>query len=506
MSNNVVELTAARVLQGLGGAMMVPVGRLVLFRSVERSQLVRTMAYLQVPAQLGPVLGPPIGGFITTYFSWRWIFLVNVPLGILGIALVTLFFDNPKEDEPRPLDWVGFLLTGVSLSCILYGIEAIGRGAATMRRWRSPCWWSASCSAPSRCGICGGTHPLLNLSIFRIPTFRASIGGGSLFRAGAGSLVFLLPLLLQVVFGMTAFASGVLTFATAAGAMSMKATARPILKRFGFRNVMIVNGLISAAAIAMCAFFTSATPAPLIFVLLLVAGFFQSLQFTATQAIAYADISNPQMSTATSIASMAQQLSRGFGVAIVAVLLHLSLAWRGGDARPPRLPGGVCGRRHPGAARLRLRPNLAPRRRRRGLGPQAEDCRLGELSRAARKELQRIVARDHRDGPRIEKIRRGEIGDLFRHHAIVAERPVAAEHDALRRRDARQRSIWRRAGRQRVVVPKCLQPGENLLGRNVRQPRVDHRRYRQAPGEIRHQTTTSASTESGSLAISRSPR
>src|SRR6202035_2270196 len=128
LSGNTAELTAARVLQGLGGAMMVPVGRLVLFRSVEKTALIATMAYLQVPAQLGPVLAPPIGGFITTYFSWRWIFLVNVPLGILGIILVTIFFDNPKEDEPRPLDWIGFLLTGLSLSCILYGIEAIGRG------------------------------------------------------------------------------------------------------------------------------------------------------------------------------------------------------------------------------------------------------------------------------------------------------------------------------------------------------------------------------------------
>jgi EmrB/QacA subfamily drug resistance transporter len=332
LSNNAIELTAARVLQGLGGAMMVPVGRLVLFRSVERSQLVRTMAYLQVPAQLGPVLGPPIGGFITTYFSWRWIFLVNVPLGILGIALVTLFFDNPKEDEPRPLNWIGFLLTGVSLSCILYGIEAIGRGLNNAPVAVGLLVVGFGLGAIALWHLRRYVHPLLNLSIFRIPTFRASIGGGSLFRAGAGSLVFLLPLLLQVVFGMTAFASGVLTFATAAGAMSMKATARPILKRFGFRNVMIVNGLISAAAVAMCAFFTSATPAPLIFVLLLVAGFFLSLQFTATQAIAYADISNPQMSTATSIASMAQQLSRGFGVAIVAVLLHLSLAWRGAGA------------------------------------------------------------------------------------------------------------------------------------------------------------------------------
>lgn len=331
LSNNAIELTAARVLQGLGGAMMVPVGRLVLFRSVERSQLVHTMAYLQVPAQLGPVLGPPVGGFITTYFSWRWIFLVNVPLGILGILLVTAFFDNPKEDDPRPLDWLGFLVTGVSLACILYGIEAIGRGFNV-----------TSAVALLVTGFATGAfalrhlrrhpHPLLNLSIFRIPTFRASIGGGSLFRAGAGSLVFLLPLLMQVVLGMSAFASGLITFATAAGAMTMKASARPILRRFGFRNVIIFNGLISAASVGMCAFFTGATPAPLIFVLLLIAGFFQSLQFTATQAIAYADIDNPQMSTATSIASMAQQLSRGFGVAIVAVILHASLAWRGASA------------------------------------------------------------------------------------------------------------------------------------------------------------------------------
>jgi EmrB/QacA subfamily drug resistance transporter len=332
LSNNAIELTGARVLQGLGGAMMVPVGRLVLFRSVERSQLVHTMAYLQVPAQLGPVLGPPIGGFITTYFSWRWIFLVNVPLGILGIVLVTLFFDNPKEDDPRPLDWIGFLLTGVSLSCILYGIEAVGRGFGATGQAVGLLAGGAVLGALALRHLWRTPHPLLNLSIFRIPTFRASICGGSLFRAGAGSLVFLLPLLLQVVFGMTAFASGVLTFASAAGSMSMKATARPILKRFGFRRVMIVNAFISTGCVAMCAFFTGATPAPLIFVLLLVGGFFLSLQFTSTQAIGYADVSNPLMSTATSIASMAQQLSRGFGVAIVATLLHLSLARRGATA------------------------------------------------------------------------------------------------------------------------------------------------------------------------------
>jgi len=327
LSNTALELTAARVLQGLGGAMMVPVGRLVLFRSVERSQLVRTMAYLQVPAQLGPVLGPPIGGFITTYFSWRWIFLVNVPLGLLGIVLVTKFFDNPKDDEPRPLDWTGFLLTGVSLSCIMYGIEAIGRGAGAAQ-W-ALLGTGAAVGAFALRHLKRTPHPLLDVAIFRIPTFRASIGGGSLFRAGQGTLVFLLPLLLQVVFGMTAFGSGILTFATAVGSMSMKVTARPILRWFGFRTVMIANGIISSATIAMCASFAGSTPALLIFALLLVAGFFQSLQLTATQAIAYADITNPSMSSATSIASMAQQLSRGFGISVVAALLHLSLAFRG---------------------------------------------------------------------------------------------------------------------------------------------------------------------------------
>ncbi|HEY2533788.1 MAG TPA: MFS transporter [Xanthobacteraceae bacterium] len=327
LSGNLVELTAARVLQGLGGAMMVPVGRLVLFRSLEKTQLIGTMAYLQVPAQLGPVLGPPIGGFITTYFSWRWIFLVNVPLGILGIVLVTVFFDNPKEETRRPLDWIGFVLTGATLFCIMYGVEAIGRGELTQTI--VALLLGIAVGALALRHLRHSKHPVLDLSVFRIATFRASIFGGSLFRAGAGTLVFLLPLLLQVVFGLSAFASGCITFATAAGSMSMKLTAKPIIRRFGFRNVILIDSAISAATIFMCAFFTAATPVVLIFVLLLIAGYFQSLQFTATQAIAYADVRQPQMSTATSIASMAQQLSRGFGISFVATLLHLSLAWRG---------------------------------------------------------------------------------------------------------------------------------------------------------------------------------
>ena len=333
LSGNTAELTAARVLQGLGGSMMVPVGRLVLFRSIDKATLVPMMAYLQVPAQLGPVLGPPIGGFITTYFSWRWIFFINVPLGILGIVLVTMFFDNPKEDgPPRPLDWLGFILTGASLFCIMNGIEAVGRGHGDLTWVVGFFAFGIGLGALALRHLRRTPHPLLDISVFRIQTFRTSITGGSLFRAGGGTLVFLLPLLLQVVFGMSAMASGSITFASAVGSMTMKATARPILRLFGFRRVIIFDSVISAAAIATCAFFSVTTPVTVIFVFLLVAGFFMSLQFTATQAMGYADIEQAQMSTATSIASMTQQLSRGFGIATVASLLHLSLAWRGAEA------------------------------------------------------------------------------------------------------------------------------------------------------------------------------
>jgi EmrB/QacA subfamily drug resistance transporter len=329
LSGNIVELTAARVLQGLGGAMMVPVGRLVLFRSVEKTALIATMAYLQVPAQLGPVLGPPIGGFITTYFSWRWIFLVNVPLGILGIVLVTVFFDNPKEETHRPFDWIGFVLTGAALFCLMYSIEAFGRGRGDPTEVIVLLVTGVVVGTLALRHLWSSKHPLLDLSVFRIATFQNSITGGSLFRAGAGTLVFLLPLLLQVVFGMSAFASGTITFATALGSVSMKITARPILRRFGFRKVIIVNCLISAVSVAMCMLFSPATPVVVIFGLLLVAGFFQSLQFTATQAMTYADVDQARMSSVTSIASMSQQLSRGFGISFVAALLNLSMVWRG---------------------------------------------------------------------------------------------------------------------------------------------------------------------------------
>jgi EmrB/QacA subfamily drug resistance transporter len=320
----------ARTLQGLGGAMMVPVGRLVLLRSVAKGDLVRAMAWLTVPALIGPVLGPPLGGFLTTYLNWRWIFWINVPIGALGVILVTRFIPDLREARPPRLDLLGFLLSAVGLVGLVFGFETIGRGLVP---------WSSTLLLLAL-GILGVTlyvlhatrtiYPLVDLALLGVPTFRASIIGGFLFRIGIGATPFLLPLMLQAGFGLSAFNSGTLTFAAAAGAMAMKLTAAPVLKRFGFKRVLMANAVLSAAFLAANGLFTPATPHLLILVVLLVGGFFRSLQFTSINTLGYADIERQQMSRATSFASMMQQLSLAVGVGTGALLLQLTVAARGG--------------------------------------------------------------------------------------------------------------------------------------------------------------------------------
>jgi EmrB/QacA subfamily drug resistance transporter len=332
LATGVVELTVARVLQGMGGAMMVPVGRLVLLRSVAKSEMVRAMAYLMVPALLGPIVGPPIGGFITTYASWRWIFFLNVPIGMLGMALVTVFIENHREPETPSFDWLGFGLTGAALIALMYGFELVGRDDA------SPVTISAILAA----GLATGglavrharrhSHPLVDLSLLRIPTFAMTIWGGSLFRLGVGAIPFLLPLMLQIGFGLTAFSSGLLTFAAGAGSLTMKASALPILRRFGFRSVLVWNGAVSCVSIMACGLLTPSTPTLAVLGVVLAGGFFRSLEFTGLNTLAFADISTRKMSAASSFSSMVQQVALGTGVALGASLLHLTLAYRGGDA------------------------------------------------------------------------------------------------------------------------------------------------------------------------------
>ncbi|GGE99291.1 MFS transporter [Aliidongia dinghuensis] len=328
ISQNVPEFVGARVLQGIGGAMMVPVGRLVLLRSCEKSELVRAMSYLMVPAMIGPVVGPPLGGFITTFASWHWIFFLNVPVGLLGIVLVQRFIENHREPATAPLDWWGFVLTGLSLSCLMYGLELVGRPEAGAAQTLGFLGAGLAIGLPAVRHALKHPQPLVDLALLRVPTFGATVIGGSLFRIGVGAIPFLVPLMLQVGFGMDAFSSGLLTFAAAAGSLTMKMSGRPILKRFGFRAVLVVNGAISAFFMMICALFTPATPAVTIFVLLLAGGFFRSLEFTSLNTLAFADVSSPKMSAATSLSSMVQQVSLGTGVALGAILLHLHLMLR----------------------------------------------------------------------------------------------------------------------------------------------------------------------------------
>ncbi|MBV8107066.1 MAG: MFS transporter [Hyphomicrobiales bacterium] len=322
-SNSLATLIAARVFQGLGGAMMVPVGRLVLLRSVEKSDLVNALAYLTVPALIGPVAGPPLGGFITTYFHWRWIFWINVPIGMLGVALSLRFIANLREEEVPSFDFKGFVLSGLGLLGLISGLSLIGRGMAPYWEVAAMIGLSAALLAAYARHADGNEDAILDLRLLRIPTFFSGVVGGLVFRIGIGAMPFLLPLLLQLGFGLTPFESGSLTFATAAGALLMKFSASTALRWFGFRRTLIVNGLISGAFLAACALFTPSTPHWMILLTLLTGGFFRSLEFTALNAMSYADIDPPLMSRATSFASVSQQMSGAVGVAVAAICIQL---------------------------------------------------------------------------------------------------------------------------------------------------------------------------------------
>lgn len=329
LSNGLLGFTLARVLQGIGGAMMVPVGRLAVLRTTDKRHLMRSIAFITWPGLAAPVLGPALGGFISTYFSWRWIFLLNVPIGLLGLTLTAIFIPNFRAPSRRQFDVPGFVLSGIALSCLMYGMELVGQLHSD---WRITL-------ATLACGLIAAIvavrhfrraeHPLIDLSSWRIPTFRVTLDGGSMYIVSVSVSPFLLPLLFQLGFNLNAFDAGLLVLAYAAGNLGMKTATTPILKRFGFRKVMIVNGLLTSATIAMCSLLSPDTPRPLIMFVLLIGGFCRSMQFTSINTLAFADVPPARMSSASTLFSMVQQMTIGLGIACGAIALHAAVLLHG---------------------------------------------------------------------------------------------------------------------------------------------------------------------------------
>ncbi len=325
-------LVAARIIQGIGGAMMVPVGRLVLLRSVSKAELVAAMAWLMIPATVGPILGPPVGGFIVTFLDWRWIFYINVPIGIMGIVLVTRYIADVRESGRIDFDFGGMVLSGIALASLMSGLELFSRGVGSTLLATAlvaigvvsstAYWWHARAHP----------QPVLDFRLMRISTFRFSVLSGALSRIAVGAMPFLLPMMMQIGFGMSPAESGLITFSGSAGSLLMRMAAPRLLRALGFRNVLIWIGLIATLLLALTAAFRPSWPIEFIYAVLLVGGFFQSLQFIAYNTIAYADVPRAQMSAATSFYTTFQQLSLTTGIAVSAAVLAGSIRMHGESA------------------------------------------------------------------------------------------------------------------------------------------------------------------------------
>ncbi|MGA7267621.1 MAG: MDR family MFS transporter [Aestuariivirga sp.] len=328
LSSSLGELVAARALQGLGGAMMVPVGRIILLRASPKAELVEALAWLTIPALLGPLLGPPVGGFITDSFGWRWIFWMNVPFGIAAILLATWLMPETGVDHVPPLDVRGFLLSGLGLSSLIFGLTVLGRDL--LPAYAPPLLMGFGLVMLVLYYLHARriAAPILDFRLLRIPTFRAGVLGGSLFRIGVGAVPFLLPLMFQLGYGLSAFESGMITCAAAAGAISMKFGAARLIRRFGFRRLLLVNGALASVSIAVMGLLTGATPYLLMVALLFVGGFLRSLQFTAMNAMSYSDVDNDGMSYATTFYTVSQQISLSAGVVLGAFVLEAAQWWR----------------------------------------------------------------------------------------------------------------------------------------------------------------------------------
>jgi len=309
VSGSLYQFVLARILEGMGGAMMTPVGRLVLVRSVDRRELINAMVWVTLPALIGPLIGPALGGFITTYISWHWIFLINIPIGLIGIVLATIFIEDVRAESPDPFDPLGAVLAGLGIGGLAFGGSLLGLNFLPTGVVVGLIVLGAASAYAYVLHARRTPAPVLDLSLLAIPTMRAAVVGGFIYRSGIGAMPFLLPLLLQLGFDLTAFQSGLITLSNVVGAMGMKTVIPIILRRFGFRRVLVVNALVSATLVAACATFTPGVSFAWIVGVLIIGGFFRSLEFTSLNTIAYAEVDNRRMSRATSLVAVAQQVS-----------------------------------------------------------------------------------------------------------------------------------------------------------------------------------------------------
>jgi EmrB/QacA subfamily drug resistance transporter len=336
MSQTLGQFTAARVLQGLGGAMMVPVGRLAVLRATEKKDLVKAIAIITWPGLAAPVIGPLVGGIITTYISWHWIFFLNVPLGVVAL-LLTLKLVHGGPGGRRPFDGLGFVLTGVGCSLLMYVMDLCGELTVSLPRIAGLLVLALAALWLSVRHLRRTPHPLVDLSPMRYPTFAVTMYGGSMFRIAIGSAPFLLPLMFQVGFGMTPVQAGSLMLAMFAGNLAIKPATGWFMRRCGFRRVLLGNGLLVTVGFAMCALLSASTPYWLASTLLFFCGVCRSMQFTALNTLAFADVPPSSMTGATTLFSACQQLNAGIGIAFGAIALRAA-EWLGGAAQTAAQP------------------------------------------------------------------------------------------------------------------------------------------------------------------------
>ncbi|MCW8087010.1 MDR family MFS transporter [Sabulicella glaciei] len=335
LANSLGELVLWRVVQGLGGAMMVPVGRLLLLSSIRKEEMLTAMTWLTMPAMLGPISGPPLGGLLTDLFGWRSVFWINLPVAALGLALVAWKIPRSEIRPSGRPDVLGLVLVGAALAGTMAGLETVGRGvlpgllpeallvAGLLIGWVA----LRHCRRVER--------PALDLSLLRFPSFRAATLAGSLFRTGAGAVPFLVPMLLQIGFGWGATEAGFIAFATALGAFAMKPLARPILRRWGFRTVLVANTALAALGVGAGALFSDAWPVAAMFAVLALGGLFRSLHFTSLNTLAFADLPREKLSAGTGFYGTAQQLPGAIGVVMATASLEVARHLRGGEALVP---------------------------------------------------------------------------------------------------------------------------------------------------------------------------